>query len=234
MNVAIASSCRHLATLTHLALAAVACIAIVTSPGRVFADDLVPPPWRGEPLTTVAAWDFLTPNGGPPDALLPPPVVGDGGGLPSVTPLGGIIWDPVFNGSWIGNTGGALQFSIPNWIDTEPWKQLWVQITYQPNPTLPPPGLSNILGSIPGGTVSSSFVSANDVLIDPLNNLYHRTEVWNLFPNPYSETFDIFIQPDVVVAQVVVDTISAPEPSTLCLAALGLTLVGVCRWRRKR
>ncbi len=204
----------------------------------VSADDLVPPPWRGDPLTTVAEWDFLTPGAGFPDGLSLAPVIGDGGGLPQMTPTGGVVWDPVFNGSWIGQTGGALQFYIPDWIDNEPYKDLWVQFTYQPNPTVPLPEVSNIQAFDPTGPVVVSPLSTNDFLIDPIDNLYHRTQVFRLFPNPDWETFDIVVAPDVVITQVVVDTISVPEPSTFVLAGIcGVLALAAGRrrlqWRKK-
>ena len=124
-----------------------------------------------------------------------------------------------------------MQFYIPNWIDNEPWKDLWIQITYQPNPQLPPPSVSNLVGN-PAGQVLQT--GAIDIPIDPLNNLWHRTEIWRMFPNPDWETFDIFLGPDVVVTQVVVDTWSVPEPSTFMLAGIGVVLLGLRTWRRRR
>jgi hypothetical protein len=214
-------------------IAGVICAALFAVVGGAQADDLIPPPWRGQTRTTVAEWDFITPSSGFPDGTLVP-VVGDGGGVPNMAPTGGIVWDPVFNGSWIGNTGGALQFYIPNWIDNEPWKDLWVQITYQPNPTLPPPSISNVQAFHPSGAFAIQTLSVVDVPIDPLNNLWHRTEVYRLFPNPFWEPFDIFVGPDVVITQVVVDTWSVPEPSTFSLAGVGLALLGIRSWRRRR
>ncbi len=205
-------------------------IALVACCGNAHADDLFPPPWRGAFRTTVAEWDFVTPLSGAPDGAIIP-VVGDGGGVPFMTPGPGIVWDPVFNGSWIGDTGGPMQFHIPNWIDNEPWKDFWIQITYQPNPQLPPPTVSNLIGN-PAGPVQQALVL--DVPIDPLNNLWHRTEVWRMFPNPFFENFDIFVAPDVVITQVIVDTWSVPEPSTFWLAGIGVALLGIRTWRRRR
>ena len=216
----------------HVAFALALGIALVAR-GDARADDLFPPPWRGAPRTTVAEWDFITPSSGVPDGTLPA-VVGDGGGVPFMTPTPGISWDPVFNGSWIGNTGGTMQFYIPNWIDNEPWKDFWIQITYQPNPQLPPPTVSNLVGFHPNGSGPVQQTLVFDIPIDPLNNLWHRTEVWRMFPNPFFENFDIFVAPDVLVTQVVVDTWSVPEPSAFLLAGIGVALLGVRVWRRRR
>jgi hypothetical protein len=211
----------------------VACLALAASADTLMARDLFPPPWRGAPRSTYSHWEFLTPSSGFPDGL-PAPVVGDGGGLPEMVPAGGIVWDPVFAGSWIGTTGGTMEFYIPNWIDNEPWKDIYVQITYQPNPQFPPPTLSNIVSFHPNGTGPVTFLGGSDILLDPLNNLYQRTEVWRLVPNPYWERFNINIFPDMVIDQVVIDTWSVPEPSSFALAGVGLALMGWRAWRRKR
>lgn len=216
-------------------LAAGLLLSMVGVAGNALGDDLNPPPWRGLPLTTYAEWEFLNPLGGIPDGP-GQPIVGDGAGgqLPTVTPVGGIHWDPVFNGSWIGDTGGGLEFFIPNWIDQEPWKWLQVQITYMPNPLVGPPSVQNLVAFDPNGISGIGQVSANDVLIDPLNNLFHRTEVWQIFPNPDWERFFIPIYPDVVVTQVVVDSWSVPEPGTFALSAVGAALVAATIRRRRR
>lgn len=211
-------------------LVSIACLALAASADLLLARDLFPPPWRGATRSTYAHWEFLTPSSGPPDGL-PAPVIGDGGGIPVMVPAGGIVWDPVFAGSWIGTTGGAMEFYIPNWIDREPWKDIWVQITYQPNPQFPPPTLSNIVSFHPGGTGPVNFLGGSDILINPVDNLWHRTEVWRLFPNPYWEQFNINIPPDMVIDQVVIDTWSVPEPSSFALAGVALVLMG---WRARR
>jgi predicted transporter len=55
-----------------------------------------------------------------------------------------------------------------------------------------------------------------------------------MYPNPYFEIFDLEIPANSSVDQVVVDTISIPEPSTLMLAALGLlNLLGFHRRRQR-
>ena len=105
--------------------------------GRASADDLNPPPWRGQPLTTLTEWEFRTPlNPTPPDGTIVP-VIGDGGGSPLASMSGDILWDQFDgDGAWIGggqagSPGGQIVLDIPNWIDSEPIKWLQIQMTVQ-------------------------------------------------------------------------------------------------------
>ncbi len=64
--------------------------------------------------------------------------------------------------------------------------------------------------------------------------MWQRIEQWEIRPNPDNEFFDITIPPDTVLSQVVVDTISVPEPSSAILAALGLIGLAAWGWRRRK
>ncbi len=236
MNQSIASRRQGLVRRSLFVLVGVTAIELAFAATTVRADDINPPPWRGLPLTTVAQWEFLNPNIGTPDGPIPT-VVGDGGGTPYYATTGELNWDPVFDGSWIGGDhGGHLNFYIPNWIDEEPWKWLQVQITYRPDPEYPtfPPYVTQLTANDPMGISGINQVSATNILINPTDNLWHRTELWQIFPNPNSEQFLIAIFPDVVVAQVVVDSWSVPEPGTMSLAGLGAIMLGYRAWRRRK
>jgi hypothetical protein len=207
------------------------------------ADDLFPPPWRGGPLTTVAEWDFSTDTGlnNPlaPDGTSVPTVVGDGGNGqggtgPLATPMGDLVWDPVFNGSWISRSGGEIIFDIPNWIDNEPFKLISVQITMQPQGSNPPrPMVVSVTGTDPTGPVTCSLIDVFETPPD-IDGIILRQEHWALFPNPDYEQIIINLPQDTVVAQVVIDTISRgiPEPSTLAIALLLGPMVGLTRRQR--
>ncbi len=204
-------------------------VMLAVSADVALGDDLFPPPWRGLPFTTYSEWDFLTPtNPAPPDGGLP--IVGDGGGGgPLANMLGNLFWDPVFNGSWIsGFGGGQMHFEIPNWIDNRPLKRMQVQITYQQHPLFD--GINVVVANDPTGIAGIFEDSESDIPLDPLNGLFHRTEQWRIFPNPDNELLIMNVPVDMAITQVVVDTWSIPEPTSLLLGALAS--VGLLLWRR--
>lgn len=203
--------------------------------GTAMADDFSPPPWRdlGHPYSTLQAWDFLTPlTPLEPDDPNVPLVVGDGlgGGPPVATVVANLQWDagsPDFPGVWVPTdpSGGLMELFIPNWIDNEPLKLIWVQTRFIGNPSTPPSvfdvfaidGNTGIYGAPTGPPVVTT--------LDSLNGIYGVTEEWQVIPNPDYETINIFVPPDVAIDQIVVDTISFPEPGSLALVALGLAVV---------
>ncbi len=199
------------------------------------ADDLQPPPWRGGALSTVAEWDFLTPGAGPPDGTSVTPVVGDAGGVPLAIPGSGINWSPFDGtGAWTGAMfGGTLGFEIPNWIDQEPIKYLQIQMTYDRGPLGLSPFVLEMNAFDPAGILDISLTGAVEFAIPNASGLFQRIEQWEIRPNPDNEYFVIAIPDGVSLSQVVVDTISVPEPSTIVLGVLGaLSLITIASRRR--
>ena len=220
---------------------------VALSVGRASADDLNPPPWRGQPLTTLAAWDFITPiginNPSPPDGL-PLPVIGDGNG-PTGVPLASISNLTWTGSSWSGvllppGEFGFIDLFIPNWIDQEPIKLLQIQLTVSPRMAsgLPPefPHVFGIAAHDPLPIIETVFLGEQTIPVgDPIDNLWHRTERWRIRPNPDREQIRIVVPSDSLVSQIVVDTISfaIPEPGTLALAGLAVCGFGAVALRRR-
>lgn len=199
------------------------------------ADDLQPPPWRGGALSTVAEWDFLTPGAGAPDGTSIAPVVGDSGGVPLAIPGSGINWSPFDGtGAWTGATfGGTLGFEIPNWIDQEPIKYLQIQMTFDRGTFGLSPFVFQMNAFDPQGILNISQTSAFEFAIPNAGGLFQRIEQWEIRPNPDNEYFVIAIPDGVSLSQVVVDTISVPEPSTIVLGVLGTLSLITIAWRRR-
>jgi len=192
------------------------------------ADDLNPPPWRGQPDTTFQHWGFLpnSPSGAPDSGLNNP------NGDPLMTPSdGGAFYEQQVGnriGVW-GITSGDLRFFIPN--DDEPdaiEKFIWIQVTWQGQAL---PGLSGFSSNdhpmVPVGDPVSSL------LPDGWN---HTTWIFRLDECPDFEI--VFLRNNdptggtVLIDQVVIDTICiVPTPGVGALAIMGL---GIAARRRRR
>lgn len=214
----------------------------------VQADDFQPPPWRGQPGSTLYHWVFDPGTANPPNPIPPDGdlqmVMGDGGGGgPLATPSQNLIWDYIDsnqNGQhdpeeemegWAtpDDTSGQILFDLPNWIDFQPLKTLQVQITFE--------------GALPGPSVATisamDNVTGSDVMVAPIERLivdeHHILETWQLWPNPDWEIVTLELPGFTLLDQVVFDAISwgVPEPSSLVLWLVGACAAMVVRRRRR-
>ena len=185
----------------------------------VWADDANPPPWRGQPGTTYARWEFSTDNPNPaPDEEYNP----NGPSQTQVTPGPGMGWLPELDGRFgVWQLSGRIEIGIPNYPPAGPLKYIWVQLTWQ--------------GQSPGRpTVSETISGEIGRLLDEqaASPWLHSTFVIDIEPNPQYEV--VSIEGPINVDEVVIDTICIPEPSSLAVFSVGLLgLAGAVRRKRR-
>ena len=207
------------------------------------ADNLVPPDFVGtDPsFETFQEWEFTSAGVTSPDGDLG---YDNAGGTPVVTIGSGLGFDPLNAGffpaldGFIGlggaNQGGnTMTFDIPNIIDDRPVKHLRIQINGDwtgdnvPGNVIGGPSVTLLTGDEQGSPVPGVFVDSEETFPG-----YHRWEDWDIFPNPDSERLVLTIPQNAFVNQVVIHTISIPEPASL--AMLGLGGVTLLARRRRR
>lgn len=186
----------------------------------VYGDDLNPPAYRGDPLSVHAHWqlvpgtvildltDFSFVDDTDPGTTLDP--------LPPSNPV-----DPIADPT---GAGKAYQFDLPNWIDDLPVKHMRIQLTWED--TGAPPVINGLSGIDSSGAVvvnpvySSAIVPGNDPF-----TLYQYHD-FALYPNPDAERWLVTLPDNVLLTQVVADTVSTvPEPATIILLGLGSLLL---------
>lgn len=211
-------------------------------------DDLNPPAYRGAALSTSAEWDFLTAQN--PDAILPdgtsvPLVAGDtkalldaafpaGSPHPSCALFGDVSYaGNVSNGGYRGGPAGdgGIVCNVPNWIDTEPEKQLRIQVTYTgPLPATTVFGFLGVPGSPDGVEVVSTAVVPDTDPSLPAGMSYFYAD-WRIYPNPDWEQVVVFVPQACFIDQIVIDTVSWPltTPGAVIFAD-GVETGDTARW----
>jgi hypothetical protein len=194
------------------------------------ADDFAPPPWdRSDLYAVTAEWEFLTPaNPTPPDGPLTNVMTKGSGTIPTFVSISGgpagLGWGMGDgDGGWFFPDSGDMHFRIDNVIDQRPVKHLWMQVTHTPMLGLgvdPLAGFNGAAtGSLPGPV---SMISHG-----PTSTIFH----WDMFPNPPWEEFRLLVFGTGEIDQVVVDTISIPEPTSFLLVSV-CAAIG-CMGRRR-
>jgi hypothetical protein len=128
-------------------------------------------------------------------------------------------------------TAGAYEFQLPNWIDDLPIKYMRVQLTWLNN-LLPPLSVtSQALDS--GNPVIGQIAYVSPLQPDAAGVSVYQYYDFTFQPNPDFERIQIVLQPNAVLSQVVIDTVSTiPEPGTL--AILGFGAAALVRRRRRQ
>ena len=202
-------------------------VALALFASSAFADDLVPPLWRGSSGSTFQEWEFLT------DTTYAFPVQASN---PYGTPFALINdhqyigVDPVPDPDRVGifSLSGVMAFYVPN--NVNPYdKYVQVQVTWRvTNPPINPFGQ-------PTPVVGLADDVGNAYDLDLVSTLALASG-WSL--SVYQGTIDknppfeiVGLAGDIDVDQVVIDTLCVPEPQTYGLLA-GLGLLGFGVWRR--
>ena len=195
-------------------------IAVMIS-GSVFAAlDSNPAPFRTDPTgtapTTYQSWDFATDaNPTAPDVDLNPY------GTAELTVLGDFWDNTIHYDGYAGRTGvwgyeNDIQVFLPNNPVLNPYKEIWVQITYTatnaPN-----------LFVLPEGDPGSYAVMTMEQNVDLLDGWFHATYRVIVEPNPAWE-INVIRPADctLYVDDLIIETIcDDPDPATMLLLGLG-------------
>lgn len=220
-----------------------------THPRATYAEWVFPTPnttVSPVPLPLVVG-DYVA--GGPPVARighgvgpLADPITGD-------LPFTDLMWD-ITGQSWggMGTSGGMIELYVPNWIDNEPFKLIQVQMTYIGVPGMPQgspgsyPYIYDAYGfwmddpdtGLPRNSEQlSSLYWEQQFPVSLIDGIWQHVQRWRIEPNPDWEFIYIHLPSDVALFQIVVDTISVPEPSAGLLAIVGAACAALAMRRRR-
>ena len=187
-------------------------------------DDLNPAPYRGDPLSVYAHWQ-LDPAG-TNSLVLDPTDLTQFNYWDDSDPATPYTLDPLSVSEVV--SGPDYLFDLPNWVDDLPVKHLRIQVTWESDPTAPPPAptISSLSGIDPTGPVAVNLVGSSAIVAaDATGTKLYQYHDYDLFPNPDAERW-VIISPNAKLVQVVADSISTvPEPATMMLLGLGSLLL---------
>lgn len=200
---------------------------------KAFSHDLIIPEWRGVDGTTFQEWSFSTSADPAIADILENPYgtaiadinVGQYGsgwhnqllGMGSQTGY----WD-------LGGVGGSITIEIDNVPETNPYKEIWIQITYYDDITAPPDVFvtNGIFVSSQLGMLVEHVSTGGDWKLDQY--------IFRIEPNPNHETIQILPHPHwmSVIDHVIIDTFCVPEPPGFLMSLSGIIGLLFARIRR--
>ncbi len=215
-------------TLTVLALVTMVAGMVTSS---AWADDLTPPPWsRYQPGTTFEEWEFSTSD----PVTSPEPGYFNPYGEPSAHayPGTGQNWVDEWGGrQGIWPLSGTIEATIPNDPEPNPYKDIWVQLTWAKQVESSTPVVWDMTSGVYGTLVEQEELGPTGEAA-PNDYWYHSVYEIHIVPNPSSEI--VKIDGTLLVNELVVNTICVPEPSTLVLLVVGAVGLLVCSRRHRR
>lgn len=197
-------------------------VAAVASTG--LETDVLPPEWRGDPNTTLQAWSFDESSN---PALIEPEYELNPYGAPSarITTNENCVTPGPLQTFWMETEGGRdgvwriygsdyLELYLPNAETTNPFKEIWIQLTWS-------------AGSIdrqPIFQTSPGYGAIELIQAETVSDSEYYRSVYKIVlePNPVEEW--IWIQPrdcTLYIDEIVVDTQCIPEPSSAALIGIG-------------
>lgn len=221
----------------------VRCMSLVASLGAAMiaptalADDFAPPPYRGQPASMVAKWEFATAPTNPyfisPDVFV---LTVDPGNVPDEVPPHAEItsanwsWGPGDGNGEIYSYGGPgtvlpIAFKMPNWLPPHSMQEMRVQVTYS-WPLGVPPGIFVNVESVerlwdkpPGGGTLISWPAAMVGGASPDNRHFYQD--WIQVPAWHFTNLVIVLPWGVGLDEVVIDThaIHAVHPNDMVASA---------------
>lgn len=198
-------------------------VLLVAVGASAFADDINPPWWRNLSGTTYAKWEFGTPDTKPaPDAVVNP------NGTPTLEVFPGHAWLQEYNGRFgVWPFSGLVVIDIPNYPPGNPYKLIWVQITWTSESPYAEPVVDELLYKQRGELVQR-------VQVPPIGGnvtWWHDTYAIKIIPNPPREL--LRIQGSIWADEIVVDTYCVPEPGGVLAILTGIAgFVGLTRRRK--
>jgi hypothetical protein len=188
--------------------------------GPVLAEDFMPPPWRDDPLTVVATWEFTLDFNPDPMTILPDVLVTVGDGihefhhdLTHAHANEFVFWqqdpdDPDNGRAATQEDPGEMAFYLANWVDDYLYKHIWVQFHFGGQGV---PFVAEVVGPNVMDDTWDQPVQYGQPLgsyeIDP----NRRVEYWLLEPNPNREFVYVHIPSFTWLDQIVIDTISTND-----------------------